>query len=223
MANVYLQDSTLTAIGDAIRTKAGNTDKLLPSEMANAITNLPSGGGADELDVIKSMSPHITVAANGDEYLAEKGQSYGYIDFSTVGQIPLEGMGLQGYDNFMRNCIFIMHTGTYFAEPTASNRYSQVFYYISPILGSLDDRYVYVWFTRAHMVTTSATTVGQNAKPGLTVAWNRPTLCMDTTDGRIYNLTSNYAIGGSLVTPAVGAFNPHKMTAENHIYYKKRI
>lgn len=45
MANVYLKDSTLTAIGDAIRTKAGNSNKLLPSEMAAAITNLPSGGG----------------------------------------------------------------------------------------------------------------------------------------------------------------------------------
>ena len=46
MANVYLQDSTLTAIGNAIRTKAGNTTQLLPSEMPNAIANLPSGGSA---------------------------------------------------------------------------------------------------------------------------------------------------------------------------------
>jgi hypothetical protein len=45
MANVYLQDSTLTAIGNAIRAKAGNTTQLLPSEMPAAITNLPSGGG----------------------------------------------------------------------------------------------------------------------------------------------------------------------------------
>lgn len=45
MANVYLQDSTLTAIGDAIRAKAGNSNLLLPSEMPAAITNLPSGGG----------------------------------------------------------------------------------------------------------------------------------------------------------------------------------
>lgn len=44
MANVYLQDSTLTAIGNAIRTKAGNSNMLLPSEMAAAINNLPSGG-----------------------------------------------------------------------------------------------------------------------------------------------------------------------------------
>lgn len=44
MANVYLQDSTLTAIGNAIRAKAGNSTQLLPSEMPAAITNLPSGG-----------------------------------------------------------------------------------------------------------------------------------------------------------------------------------
>lgn len=50
MANVYLQDSTLTAIGNAIRAKAGNTTQLLPSEMPAAITNLPSGGGDVDYD-----------------------------------------------------------------------------------------------------------------------------------------------------------------------------
>lgn len=52
MANVYLQDSTLTAIGNAIRAKAGNTTQLLPSEMPAAITNLPSGG-AGKLDIYR--------------------------------------------------------------------------------------------------------------------------------------------------------------------------
>lgn len=46
MAKVYLEDSTLTAIGNAIRNKAGTSNLLLPSEMASAIANLPSGGGS---------------------------------------------------------------------------------------------------------------------------------------------------------------------------------
>lgn len=49
MSKVYLEDSTLTAIGSAIRDKAGSSDLLLPSEMASAITNLPTGGGSSEL------------------------------------------------------------------------------------------------------------------------------------------------------------------------------
>lgn len=45
MSKVYLEDSTLTDIANAIRAKAGNTTQLLPSEMPAAITSLPSGGG----------------------------------------------------------------------------------------------------------------------------------------------------------------------------------
>lgn len=53
MASVYLNDTTLTAIGDAIRAKAGNTDMLFPSEMATAISNLPTGGGNVSYDYYK--------------------------------------------------------------------------------------------------------------------------------------------------------------------------
>lgn len=45
MSKVYLEDSTLTNIANAIRAKAGNSTQLLPSEMPAAITALPSGGG----------------------------------------------------------------------------------------------------------------------------------------------------------------------------------
>ena len=45
MANVLVQDSSLTAIADAIRSKNGTTNTYKPGEMADAITNLPSGGG----------------------------------------------------------------------------------------------------------------------------------------------------------------------------------
>lgn len=45
MANVYLKDSTLTSIGDAIRSKNGTTTKYKPSEMPAAITAISGGGG----------------------------------------------------------------------------------------------------------------------------------------------------------------------------------
>lgn len=43
-----IQDTTLTAIGDAVRAKGGTTDLIPVVDLADAITNLPSGGA--ELD-----------------------------------------------------------------------------------------------------------------------------------------------------------------------------
>jgi len=82
MANVYLQDSTLSAIGDAIRNKGGTSDLLLPSEMAPAILNLSTGGssssGGINLSDIKikaastpSASQYI-VWANWQEYFTRE-------------------------------------------------------------------------------------------------------------------------------------------------------
>lgn len=44
MSKVFIEESTLTAIGDAIRDKEGSTDLIAPLDMASKITNLPSGG-----------------------------------------------------------------------------------------------------------------------------------------------------------------------------------
>lgn len=46
MAKVFIEETTLTAIGDAIRGKEGTTELIPVSDMSNRITNLPSGGGA---------------------------------------------------------------------------------------------------------------------------------------------------------------------------------
>lgn len=40
MSNVYLQDTTLTAIGNAIREKSGKTDLIFPKDMPSEISNL---------------------------------------------------------------------------------------------------------------------------------------------------------------------------------------
>ena len=62
MANVLVNDTSLTAIGNAIREKNGETTLYKPAEMATAITNLPSGGGG-------SPDP-IVVTGNADNYFA---------------------------------------------------------------------------------------------------------------------------------------------------------
>lgn len=43
MANVIINDTNLTNIADAIRSKTGSNDTYLPSEMANAISSISSG------------------------------------------------------------------------------------------------------------------------------------------------------------------------------------
>lgn len=51
MANVIINDTNLTNIANAIREKNGTTNTYKPSEMASAITNLPTGGsGGGDLD-----------------------------------------------------------------------------------------------------------------------------------------------------------------------------
>ena len=45
MAKVFIEETTLTAIGDAIRGKEGTTALVPVNDMATRITSLPSGGG----------------------------------------------------------------------------------------------------------------------------------------------------------------------------------
>ena len=45
MANVIINDTHLTNIANAIRDKNGSSDTYKPSEMANAIESIETGGG----------------------------------------------------------------------------------------------------------------------------------------------------------------------------------
>lgn len=45
MANVLIEENTLSAIGNAIRAKTGKTDLILPSDMATEIAKITGGGG----------------------------------------------------------------------------------------------------------------------------------------------------------------------------------
>lgn len=47
MSKVMVNESSLTAIGEAIRGKNGTTNTYKPSEMAAAISNIPAGGGGN--------------------------------------------------------------------------------------------------------------------------------------------------------------------------------
>lgn len=72
MSKVFIEESTLTAIGDAIRAKEGSTALIAPGNMATKIANLPSGGGTSESEwedlavgMISSNGSGITSLPNG--------------------------------------------------------------------------------------------------------------------------------------------------------------
>ena len=49
MAKVFIEESSLTAIGDAIREKTGGSDLLNPLDMPEAIAAIETGGGSADL------------------------------------------------------------------------------------------------------------------------------------------------------------------------------
>lgn len=60
-----IQDTTLTAIGDAVRAKGGTTDLIPVTGLADAITNLPSGGGGKPLEQKYQITEGSSLFAEG--------------------------------------------------------------------------------------------------------------------------------------------------------------
>lgn len=68
----FIEDTTLTAIGDAVRTKGNTSDLIKVSELADAITNLPSGGGGDievEPIVLSGSCSYSCAGAMASKYM----------------------------------------------------------------------------------------------------------------------------------------------------------
>ena len=51
MAKVFIQESTLTAIGDAIRSKTGKTELIDPANMSTEIASITTGGGGGGYEI----------------------------------------------------------------------------------------------------------------------------------------------------------------------------
>lgn len=66
MANVIINDSNLTAIGNAIREKNGSTDTYKPREMAEAILAITTGGGGGSDDCNGRHIPEETLTITGN-------------------------------------------------------------------------------------------------------------------------------------------------------------
>ena len=69
MAKCFIEDTTLTSIGDAIRAKTGGTDLMIPSAMPAAIEGIISGGGSGSYVWTKQgMSETVTEDTTGGTY-----------------------------------------------------------------------------------------------------------------------------------------------------------
>lgn len=56
MANVLIEESTMTGIADAIRAKTGGTDLMLPAAMPDEIAGIQTGSGIDTSDATATAS-----------------------------------------------------------------------------------------------------------------------------------------------------------------------
>lgn len=69
MSKVMVNESSLTAIGAAIRGKNGTTNTYKPSEMAAAISSIPAGGG--NLDFSKLEYVQLTTKGNSSSVVPD--------------------------------------------------------------------------------------------------------------------------------------------------------
>lgn len=125
MSKVYLEDSTLTNIANAIRAKAGNSTQLLPSEMPAAITAL--GGG----DIPEYYIP--IPAAN--EYSLGRVDSGTPLEYNWI-KIPFSAskseldvtiLGFDSAEDFLNRCVYFAFAGRVYSNASGSRwRYNKI-------------------------------------------------------------------------------------------------
>lgn len=94
MSKVVITDTYLTNIANAIRGKNGSSDTYTPSEMASAITNIPSSTeSVYEVDSIEEMEELTNVSENDYCVVMNKALPVGYTQLEYI-----EGTGTQYID-----------------------------------------------------------------------------------------------------------------------------
>lgn len=106
MSKVYLEDSTLTNIANAIRAKAGNSTQLLPSEMPAAIASLPSPGYYIPIPAANEYSLGRVGSGTPLEYNWIK------IPFSaSKSELDVTILGFDSAEDFLNRCVYFAFAG----------------------------------------------------------------------------------------------------------------
>lgn len=193
MANVYLQDSTLTAIGDAIRAKAGNTNLLLPSEMPDAITNLPSGGG-DVSEFKQQYALMQRVSANSQAAVAEAGLFTSSAKGFTL-SIDFAALGYDSGRDFYNRGIVIKWVAQKHIN-TSTRLYSSSQFICSPMFGLIDNLYLPIMEISAYQSKSSSGTAQGNPVLNIYGIAAKPYYSIDIDTGITYDMSTSFAPGG---------------------------
>ena len=108
MANVLVQDTSLTAIADAIRAKNGSETTYKPGEMAAAISAIPTGGGSEVVfknafitptanATVIDLSPWITDDNINDWFI------YGGLPYWSIPEVRIRA-AVQIFGPILQNC-----------------------------------------------------------------------------------------------------------------------
>lgn len=82
MSKVFIEEETLIGIGNAIREKNGTTDLIATTDMATAISNLPSGGGILKYIVLSPTSASgTTYRYDLTNYISDTSPTYIFMTY----------------------------------------------------------------------------------------------------------------------------------------------
>ena len=98
MSKVSIEESTLTSIGDAIREKAGSSELIPPTEMAQRITAIESGSGmtaVENASVIQLWSLNDLGAAKSELHLKNTNTLFYFCHISNAKQTERQNVTVE--------------------------------------------------------------------------------------------------------------------------------
>lgn len=105
MSKIFIEEASLTAIGDAIRAKTGGTEMLtVPSGMVDAIAGITTGGGSgdgiDATEIIRKMVTHTYEDAYVDNEVTEiAGYAFYYQPIYKISSTSLQYLNEYAFHN----------------------------------------------------------------------------------------------------------------------------
>lgn len=118
MSKVYLEDSTLTNIANAIRAKAGNSTQLLPREMPAAITALPTGGIPEYYIPIPAANEYSLGRVDSGTPLE---YNWIKIPFSvSKSELDVTILGFDSAEDFLNRCVYFAFAGRVYSKASGS-------------------------------------------------------------------------------------------------------
>lgn len=140
MAKVFIEESTLTSIGDAIRAKTGATELISPADMATEIEGIESGGGTEvEPIVLTGNCEYECISEIASKYIELYGDTITtnnitnvksmFYNNNTIQDIPFSiNITSNSLSNSFYGCRELKTIGEIVSNSTVKTSLSQTFY-----------------------------------------------------------------------------------------------